>query len=163
MTDKTKGAVSPLMQQLAGYISTALRKPLPAPVAEKTKHHMLDTIAAMVSGSRLPPGRAAISYVKRLGDVKEATVAGSKVMSSAVHAAMANGMLAHADETDDSHAPSMMHPGCGIVSAALAMAERSRSNGVPNGWRFRRRLLRPLPLTVERLDSRACGGDDAWT
>jgi 2-methylcitrate dehydratase PrpD len=38
-------------------------------------------------------------------------------------------MLAHADETDDSHAPSLTHPGCGIVPAALAMAEREQSNG----------------------------------
>jgi 2-methylcitrate dehydratase PrpD len=38
-------------------------------------------------------------------------------------------MLAHADETDDSHAPSLTHPGCGIVPAALAMAEREQANG----------------------------------
>ena len=38
-------------------------------------------------------------------------------------------MLAHADETDDSHAPSLTHPGCGVVPAALAMAERERANG----------------------------------
>jgi 2-methylcitrate dehydratase PrpD len=38
-------------------------------------------------------------------------------------------MLAHADETDDSHAPSLTHPGCGIVPAALAMAERESCNG----------------------------------
>jgi 2-methylcitrate dehydratase PrpD len=38
-------------------------------------------------------------------------------------------MAAHADETDDSHAASNTHPGCGIVPAALAMAERERRNG----------------------------------
>jgi 2-methylcitrate dehydratase PrpD len=43
---------------------------------------------------------------------------------------LANGMLAHADETDDSHAPSLTHPGCGIVPAALAMAERERRSGM---------------------------------
>jgi 2-methylcitrate dehydratase PrpD len=46
-----------------------------------------------------------------------------------VNAALANGMLAHADETDDSHAPSQTHPGCGIVPAALAMGEREGCNG----------------------------------
>jgi 2-methylcitrate dehydratase PrpD len=50
-------------------------------------------------------------------------------VTTAVNAALANGMLAHADETDDSHAPSLTHPGCGIVPAALAMAERERRNG----------------------------------
>src|SRR5262249_22940618 len=33
------------------------------------------------------------------------------------------------DETDDSHAPSLCHPGCAIVPAALAMAERERRGG----------------------------------
>src|SRR6185295_5255820 len=37
---------------------------------------------------------------------------------------------AHADETDDSHAPSLTHPGCGVVPAALAMAERERRGGM---------------------------------
>jgi 2-methylcitrate dehydratase PrpD len=129
MTEEKKGAVSPLMRQLAGYIATATRKGLPPAVAEKTRHHVLDTIAAMVSGSRLPPGRMAISHVKALGGVPEATVVGSKCATSAVNAAFANGMLAHADETDDSHAPALMHPGCAIVSAALATAERWHRDG----------------------------------
>jgi len=71
----------------------------------------------------------AIGYVKTLGGVKEACVIGSNIITTAVNAALANGMLAHADETDDSHAPSLTHPGCGIVPAALAMAERERRNG----------------------------------
>ena len=54
---------------------------------------------------------------------------GSRIVTTAVNAALANGMLAHADETDDSHAPSLSHPGCAIVPAALAMAERERRNG----------------------------------
>jgi 2-methylcitrate dehydratase PrpD len=82
-----------------------------------------------MSGSRLAPGRNAIAYVKALGGVKEACVIGSSIITTAVNAALANGMLAHADETDDSHAPSLTHPGCGIVPAALAMAERERQNG----------------------------------
>jgi 2-methylcitrate dehydratase PrpD len=56
-------------------------------------------------------------------------VAGSRLVTSAQHAALANGMLGHADETDDSHAPSLCHPGCAIVPAALAMAERENRNG----------------------------------
>ncbi len=117
------------MGRLSAYIAAALRRPLPPAVVEKTKHHILDTIAAMISGSRLAPGIKAIGYVKTLGGVKEASVIGSNLVTTAVNAALANGMLAHADETDDSHAPSLTHPGCGIVPAALAMAERERRSG----------------------------------
>jgi 2-methylcitrate dehydratase PrpD len=117
------------MRRLSAYIGSALRRPLPPAIVEKTKHHVLDTIAAMVTGSRLLPGRKAISYIETLGGVKEAGVIGSHIVTSAINAALANGMLAHADETDDSHAPSLTHPGCGIVPAALAMAERQRQSG----------------------------------
>ena len=117
------------MQQLSAYIASAMRRPLPPAVTEKTKHHLLDTLAAMVSGSRLLPGKTAISYVKTLGGSKEACVIGSRCVTTAINAALANGMLAHADETDDSHAPSLCHPGCAIVPAALAMAEREQRNG----------------------------------
>jgi 2-methylcitrate dehydratase PrpD len=118
-----------VIEVLARYISQASRRSLPEPVIEKTKHHVLDTLAAMVSGSRLLPGRKAISYVKTRGGTKEACVAGSGFLTTAENAALANGMLAHADETDDSHAPSLTHPGCGIVPAALAMAEREGQSG----------------------------------
>ena len=129
MKSKTHPEISPLMRELSAYIAGALKRPLPDEAAEKTKHHLLDTVAAMVSGSRLLPGRRAIAYVKALGGVKEACVIGTRLVTTAEHAALANGMLAHADETDDSHAPSLTHPGCGIVPAALAMAERERRNG----------------------------------
>src|SRR5262247_1120396 len=129
MSQSSAGEISPVTQKLSSYIAAALRRRLPPPVVEKTKHHILDTLAAMISGSRLLPGKKAIAYAKTLGGVKEACVVGSKVVTTAINAALANGMLAHADETDDSHAPSLTHPGCGILPAALAMAERERRNG----------------------------------
>ncbi len=71
MAKKAAPEISPVMKALATYIASASRKPLPKNVVERTKHHTLDTIAAMVSGSRLPPGRAAISYIKTLGGTKQ--------------------------------------------------------------------------------------------
>jgi 2-methylcitrate dehydratase PrpD len=118
-----------VIERLAKYIAGARRRALPATVVEKTKHHVLDTLAAMVSGSKLLPGRKAISFVRTLGGSKQASVIGCGFVTTAENAALANGMLAHADETDDSHAPSLTHPGCGIVPAALAVAERESSSG----------------------------------
>jgi 2-methylcitrate dehydratase PrpD len=129
MAGRTPPQVSEVMRTLSAYIAQARRRALPPAVAEKTKHHVLDTLAAMISGSRLPPGKNAISFVRTQGGAKEACVAGSRIVTSAVNAALANGMLAHADETDDSHAASLTHPGCGVVPGALAMAEREAANG----------------------------------
>ena len=44
-------------------------------------------------------------------------------------AALVNGVLAHSDETDDSHGPSQSHPGASIVPAALALAEELGASG----------------------------------
>ena len=116
-------------KKLSAYIAGALKKPLPKEVAERAKLHLLDTLAAMVSGSRLVPGKRAIGYVKTLGGTKEACVIGTRIVTTAVNAALANGMFGHADETDDSHRASITHPGASVVPAALALAERNRHNG----------------------------------
>ena len=121
--------ISPLMRRLSAYIGDALKRPLPAEIVERAKVHLVDTFAAMISGSRLVPGRKAAAYVKSLGGRPAAGVVGTGIVTSATNAALANGMSAHADETDDTHPPSISHPGMAVVPAALAIAERQRLPG----------------------------------
>ena len=102
---------------------------MPPEVVAKTKLHTLDTIAAMVSGSRLKAGEMAARYVDSLGGKPQATVIGTGILTSTVNAALANGMSAHGDETDDFYLRGRFHPGCGIVPAALATAELAGRNG----------------------------------
>jgi 2-methylcitrate dehydratase PrpD len=118
-----------VMATLSIYMSEARGRALPDEMVEKAKDHILDTVAAMISGSELLPGREAIKFARAYGGEKVATVAGSNVLCSPIEAALANGMLAHSDETDDSHAPSQSHPGCAIVPAALAAGEKFGING----------------------------------
>jgi len=117
------------MAQLTRYMSRARTSELPPAVVQRAKHHILDTFAAMVSGSALKPGRLAIAYAEQQGGPPEAQVAASRLRVSAVNAALANGMLAHADETDDTYSQGGLHPGCIMVPAALAMAERENASG----------------------------------
>ena len=112
-----------LMTTLSTYMSDAAGRKLPEEVVEKAKHIILDTLAAMISGSQLPPGRFAIQFAGAYKGEKVATVAGSNVVCGPIEAALANGMLAHSDETDDSHPFSQSHPGCSVVPAALAAGE----------------------------------------
>jgi 2-methylcitrate dehydratase PrpD len=126
---KQGDAISPVMRTASAYIAQAGGKALPDEITEVTKHHLLDTLAAMVSGSLLLPGKKAIAYARGLGGTREACVPGSRIVTTVVNAALAGGMLAHSDETDDVHGPSSTHPGCGTVPAALAMAERVQAGG----------------------------------
>ncbi|MBZ5607370.1 MAG: MmgE/PrpD family protein [Acidobacteriia bacterium] len=122
-------SISPAMAALSTYMSEAGSRAIPAEVSEKAKHHILDTLAAMVSGSELAPGRVAINFARVHPGEKVATVAASSIVCGPIEAAFANAMLAHSDETDDSHAPSQSHPGCSIVPAALAVAEQFAIDG----------------------------------
>ena len=119
--------ISAQTRRLAQHLSAAADTELPPEVIHKTKHHMIDTIAAMVSGAQLPPGVRGLAYVGDTPDGPSALIGGGR--ATPVDAALANGMSAHADETDDSHARSISHPGCGVVPAALAVGDARRRSG----------------------------------
>jgi len=120
---------STVMETLSKYMSEAAGQTLPDEVVEKTKQHVLDTLAAMISGSNLPPGSAALRFARAYGGKEVATVVASSILCGHIEAALTNGMLAHADETDDSYAPSQSHPGCAVIPAALAAGERFGISG----------------------------------
>ena len=122
-------SVSPVMSKLSAYMSEASGRALPDVVVEKAKHHILDTFAAMISGSDLPPARAAYHYAADFNTDKTCTVVASKFTATPPEAAFINGMLAHSDETDDSNEFSQSHPGCSIVPATLAAGEKFGIDG----------------------------------
>jgi len=142
--------------EAASYISKSGEAKLPPEVIKKAKHHILDTLAAVVSGSKFRAGQLALKFAKDQGGVEEAQVVGSKVMTSAINAAVANGISAHADETDDSHEPSNTHPGCAVVPAALSVAEREGVDGltflkgVVVGYDIGCRINRALGVAIMR-------------
>lgn len=117
------------MDALSAYMSAAANRALPSDVAEHAKHHLLDTLAAVISGSQLLPGQAALRYASTHAGKGTATVVGSALTAAAGDAALANGVMAHADETDDSHNGSRSHPGCAVVPAALATGEELGIDG----------------------------------
>jgi 2-methylcitrate dehydratase PrpD len=116
-----------IIDSLVDYMIAARRTKLPAEVVQKGKSHILDSLAAVVSGSTLTPGQLGLQHARDQGGKEECSVLGSNLKTTPIVAAFANGMSAHADETDDSN--SQLHPGCAIVPAALAMAESQNSSG----------------------------------
>ncbi len=119
-----------VMSVLSTYMSAARSNALPEEVAEQAKYHLLDTISAMISGSELPPGQAAQRFIRERGGNGTVTVVGPTLMAAPIDAALANGVMAHADETDDSHNESRSHPGCAVVPAAFAAGEVYGVDGV---------------------------------
>src|SRR3990172_3554854 len=119
-----------ITRRLARYMAEERERSLAPQVAREARHRILDTLAAMVSGAHLKPGEMALRYARSQGGVAEATIVTSDIKTSAVNAALVNGMFAHADETDDFDPMTKAHPGCAVVPAALAMAEREGRSGM---------------------------------
>src|SRR4051812_20337056 len=69
-----------IVKQLVSYLTAAPHRALPARVHERAKHHLLDTLAAMISGSRLLPGKRAIEFARDQGGNAEACVIGSDIL-----------------------------------------------------------------------------------
>lgn len=162
--DESATAGRDITGRLAEYMVSAHGRALPAEVLAAGKLRILDTFAAMVSGSRLKPGIMAAEYTRQVGGKGRATVIGSAQRTNAVAAAFANGMCAHADETDDFEPVTKAHPGCSAVPAALAMAEENAASGeafiraVALGYDLGCRLLLALGPDLVRRTNRSAEG-----
>ena len=150
--------------RLARYMVEARERSLAPHVAREAKHRILDTLAAMVSGAHLKPGEMAIRFARSQGGVAEATILTTDIRTSAVNAALVNGMLAHADETDDFEPVTKAHPGSAVVPTALAMAEREGRSGkellsaVTLGYDLCCRFLLALGPDLVRASHRSAEG-----
>ncbi|MFB3883791.1 MAG: MmgE/PrpD family protein [Thermodesulfobacteriota bacterium] len=116
-----------ILDNLVEYMLASKEAKIPEEVLQRGKSHILDSLAAVVSGSRLKAGRLGIQYAREQGVKGECGVLGSDMRTTPITAAFANGLSAHADETDDSN--SQLHPGCAIVPAAWAAGEWQNRNG----------------------------------
>src|SRR3974377_920470 len=84
--DEPAGGVSfsAVTETLCDYVATALERDMPPEVVAKTKLHILDTIAAMVSGSRLKAGELAAPHVGHLRGNPQAAVIRTGILTPSV-------------------------------------------------------------------------------
>ena len=116
-----------IIDGLVKYMIDSRLEKLPSEVVQKGKSHLLDSLAAIVSGSTLKAGKLGLQHAREQGGKEQCRILGSNLATTPILAAFANGMSGHADETDDSN--SQLHPGCAIVPAALAIGELNDRDG----------------------------------
>lgn len=160
------GVISSSTENLASFLAGCVGCGVPDAVIEKAKHHIVDTFAAMISGAKLDVGVRALAAASAFEGRPEASVVGHRDGLPAYAAAMINAMLAHADETDDSHEMAKFHPGCSIVPTAWAIAQRDGRSGldiirsVAAGYDIGARVLEaigPMAMHHSGHSTHACG------
>lgn len=117
-------------RDIAAYAVELSGQNLPDNVRLKTKIHIIDSLAAIISGAALEAGIAGQRYALSTGGQAVASILGTRERTGLIDAALANGMAAHADESDDSHETSQTHPGCGVLPAAVSVAEARGASGL---------------------------------
>lgn len=98
-------------------------------VRQATELHLLDSLAAVISGRVMPVGEAAARWLDTRRAPGRCSVAGEVSSLHPEEAAFVNAICAHADESDDSHEPSRSHPGASIVPTAIAVGEHLDRSG----------------------------------
>ena len=117
--------------RLATYIKELSYNGLPEDVVQQAKRVILDTIGVILAASspRYRAGAVIVEFVRGLGGKQEATVIGTDLRTTCVHAALANGTMADNIELDDSHPLSGAHVAAVVIPTALAVAEREGADG----------------------------------
>jgi 2-methylcitrate dehydratase PrpD len=97
---------------------------LPEDAFEGASRSILDAFATTIAGSTAPGVAPLLGVLEEWGGREEATVALFGKKMPAYHAVLANVLMCHALEIDDSHYPAIVHPTAPTLWAALATAEQ---------------------------------------
>ncbi len=114
-----------VMPALTAYLAGARTAAVPAPIRERTRLHVLDTLASIVACHSLEASKLGRAYAHAMSDGGGSPVFTSRATASPIDAVFANAMTAHAAEINDFIPSAYVQPGPSIVSAAL---EQARSN-----------------------------------
>ncbi len=117
--------------RLAEYAAGLRYEDLPPDVVQRAKDCIIDTVAVIVLGNGLPWSRIVAAYAQRVGAGGRSRILGAGGPTlHAPAAALANGTLAHAFESDNLTRPGAgVHPGATLLPPGLAVAQERGSSG----------------------------------
>jgi 2-methylcitrate dehydratase PrpD len=117
-----------ITEQLARFLVETKYDNIPEEAVLRAKDIMLDTLGVIIAGSREEAAKTMISFIDTLGGKPAAGVINGGYLTSAPHAALANGTSAHVLDYDDS-GMGQGHSGVVILPAVLAVAEENGNSG----------------------------------
>ncbi|PJX27903.1 2-methylcitrate dehydratase [Advenella sp. S44] len=120
-----------LIHELAQYgARESGERTLTAPVRHHTKRAVLDWLAALYPGARMSPGVELVrAHADEVG-AGHARLPGFGTTTFPATAAWINGSVSHTVEFDDIFRDGVYHPGCPVISAALAAADTRDCSGL---------------------------------
>ena len=116
-------------RQFAGFAANLNYDALPENVREHLTMFMLDYLRVASLGQRMPWSAWATNLARELGGHGHSTVLFSTDRTDPERATFVNTTYSGSIDADDVHVGSMLHPGCIVISAALAIGEAHHMRG----------------------------------
>jgi 2-methylcitrate dehydratase PrpD len=129
MTSGARPATTSAAARLAAFALELAHEEIPEDVRSAAKQHLLDALGCGLAAVALGEGVAGRIVAGETAGLEQATLIGSAARVPAPSAALANGMLIHALDFDDTHAEAVAHVSAVVVPAALAVAEEVGADG----------------------------------
>ncbi|MCO6383052.1 MmgE/PrpD family protein [Oceanicola sp. 502str15] len=114
---------------LAGFAHGLRFDDIPAPVLERARIHILDALGIGLASTTFPFSRATLTAVEALSGGGGARIIGTAQTAAPRDAALANGVLIHGLDYDDTHLQAIVHPTAAVLPAVLAVAEQRGLSG----------------------------------
>lgn len=129
----------PKLPDLADFALRSVE--FPEEVVRAGRRTLLNALSLAIGTSRHPAVEAACKAISYLVRQPEASIPGRSDRAEAEWAAFVGGISVHAEDYDDTHLATVVHPGAPIVPAALAVGEMHARSG--------RELLEAVVVGVE--------------
>jgi len=115
---------------LAGLAESLRYDQIPENVLNRARLHILDGIGLAFASTVFPYAGPTLAAVRDLsGPGGTSTIIGSDTRGTLRDAAMANGVLIHGLDYDDTHLQAIVHPTAAVLPAVLAMGEGTSASG----------------------------------
>jgi len=115
---------------LAEWIVRTEAQKIATEVIEKAKCYILDTFGVVIAGTLDDVGIRIVDYVRSLGGKPNCTVLGTSIQTTCPMAAMANGVMGHALDFDDTSYSYIGHVSVSVLPSAIAVAELVNASGL---------------------------------
>ena len=118
-----------ISERLADFVLGLAPERIPARVALRAKHLILDAVGCAFAARREAFATRIVSSIARLAGAGPRGVIGMAMRLPLRDAALANGALLHGLDYDDTHAAGVLHLTVSTFPAALAMAAHTGASG----------------------------------
>jgi 2-methylcitrate dehydratase PrpD len=114
---------------LATFVADTFYENLPKEVQEKLELFFFDYLRVASVGERMSWSQWARNYIQTTAHSGQARVLFSNQLLDPESAAFLNTIFSGSIDADDVHVGSMLHPGCVVFSAALAIGQQQKLSG----------------------------------